>query len=940
MARVVTLTDPGQQLNRQAELTDRIQVLHAVRRLLLQTHTEDELCRQAVLLARSHLGFDRVSIWFKHSDTQARGSYGVDESGRLRDERQQITTLTPGRPMERVLAGEIDIVYLQDHEIYDHTGQPIGRGMLAAAAFNDGLSVLGCMNTDNGFLRQPITPDDVNILQIYASMVGHIYVQRREERKLRLRDERLQQIIESSSEVFYRRSLQTGEFEYISPRIKEMLGYEPAEVTSFTLEQRRALLHPDDLAEMERFRDELLTVGPQSQSPLERVFRMRHADGHYIWVHCGYSFAPDDTGCMVAVAGSLRDITERIQAEAALRDSEARFREVVSAAPQLISIVQDGRTVYANPACVTRLGYAEQELLGKEALSYVLPDQRNRASTRLRRAEEGLTNEVVEFTLISKHGLQIHVESISAPIQYNGAPASLVIQQDITARVEAERALRASEAQFRELVTHAPQAMLIVQDGRYVYGNPASLALLHCTEEQLIGLPALSIIAPEYHERLRERMATADQGGSNGIMVMQVIGFDGQRIWTESTSVPVQFQCRPAALVISQDITARRAAEEALRRSEEKFSKAFRVSPDAVIITRLQDGVVIEVNDGFCQTTGYTADEVLGRSTRDAGIDIWVNPADRQRMVELLTAHGTVTQFESQFRHKNGTIRIGLLSARVLEIHGEPCILSITRDITQLREAEQAQRRLQSELERAQRVESLGRLAGGVAHDFNNMLSIILGYAEMGAHSLPAGSPLHGFLDEIRRAATRAADFTRQLMAYGQVQLVAPRVLDLAVTVPELLTVLRHTLDEQIELRWKPQSDLWLVRIDPVQLDQILTHVCANARDAIDSAGRITVVAENRSVCGGSPDNPDALPDGDYVVISVADTGRGMDAAALNHLFEPFYTTKPFGERGGLGMAMVYGAVKQNHGAISVVSTPGQGTTVTIMFPRYVHMGG
>ncbi len=912
-----------------------MQQLHAVRRLLFLTRTEDELCRQAVLLARSHLGFDRISIWFKHSDTQARGSYGVDESGVLRDERRQITTMTPGRPMERVLTGEVEAIYEQDHELYDHTGRPVGRGMLAAAAFSDGLSVLGCMNADNGFRHQPITPDDVEILRIYASMVGHIYVQRREERELRLRDERLQQIIECSGEVFYRRCLATGRFEYISPRIKDMLGYEPQEVMALTAEQHEMLAHPDDRPLLGRLREELISAVAKGRSHIERVFRLRHADGRYLWIRGSYALVPDESGQLVAVAGSLRDITDQIHAEAALRESEMRFREVVSIAPQLISIVQEGRTVYANPACVARLGYTEEELIGRDAISHVVPEQQTLAVKRLQRAANGTTNEIIEVTLTTKSGQPVYVESISAPILYNGAPASVVIQQDVTARVEAERALRASEAQFRELVTHAPQAMLIVQDGRYVYGNPASLRLLNCTEEQLIGLPALSVIAPEYHERIRERMMQAAHGSSNALIEMQVIGFDGQSIWTESSSVPVYYQGRPAALVISQDITARRTAEEALRRSEEKFSKAFHVSPDAVIITRLQDGVLLDVNEGFCQITGYDAHEVLGRSTRDAGIDIWEDPADRQHVVDLLTAHGVVTQFESRFRCKDGSIRIGLMAARIMDVDGEPCILSITRDITQLREAEAAQRRLQVELEHAQRVEALGRLAGGVAHDFNNMLSIILGYAEMGAHSAPPDSPIIGFLEEIRRAAMRAADFTRQLMAYGQVQLVAPRVLDLTQVIPETLAMLRPTLGEQIDVKWHPQPGLWPVKMDPVQLDQILTHLCANARDAMDAHGLVCISAENTCVHTAPPDRVDGPAPGDYVRLTISDTGRGMDEAELSHLFEPFFTSKPFGQRGGLGMAMVYGAVKQNNGDISVQSTPGKGTTVTILLPRY-----
>ncbi|MEI8191108.1 MAG: ATP-binding protein [candidate division NC10 bacterium] len=257
-------------------------------------------------------------------------------------------------------------------------------------------------------------------------------------------------------------------------------------------------------------------------------------------------------------------------------------------------------------------------------------------------------------------------------------------------------------------------------------------------------------------------------------------------------------------------------------------------------------------------------------------------------------------------------------------------------DITASKQAEGEQAKLQDQILQAQKMESVGRLAGGVAHDFNNMLGVILGQTELALMRVDAAHPLHTDLMEIRSAAERSADLTRQLLAFARKQTIAPQVLDLNATVESMLTMLRRLIGENLQLTWQPKAPLWPVRVDPSQIDQILANLCVNARDAIADVGTLTIATGtavfDEAYCA---DHAGAVP-GEYVRLSVRDTGAGMDPDTLSHIFEPFFTTKGVGTGTGLGLATVYGAVKQNNGFITADSAVGHGTTFTLYLPRHV----
>jgi len=251
------------------------------------------------------------------------------------------------------------------------------------------------------------------------------------------------------------------------------------------------------------------------------------------------------------------------------------------------------------------------------------------------------------------------------------------------------------------------------------------------------------------------------------------------------------------------------------------------------------------------------------------------------------------------------------------------------------KKAESEKIKLENQLQHAQKMESVGRLAGGVAHDFNNMLSVIIGHANLALMDLVEDHPVQINMEEIRKAAERSADLTRQLLAFARKQTVAPKVVTLNEAVAGLLVMLKRLIGEHIILKWQPETDLWPIKVDPCQIDQILANLCVNARDAIDDVGKITIETKNITIGEDYCAHHVAVVPGEYVCLVVSDDGHGMDKETLCHIFEPFFTTKGVGEGTGLGLSTVYGATRQNNGFINVYSEPGLGTTFTLYLPRY-----
>ena len=376
---------------------------------------------------------------------------------------------------------------------------------------------------------------------------------------------------------------------------------------------------------------------------------------------------------------------------------------------------------------------------------------------------------------------------------------------------------------------------------------------------------------------------------------------------------------------LARDVGERQRAQESLRESEGRLAATFAAFPDAVAISDLTTGHYLLVNQGFTDITGWPAAEALGKNSADLGL--WVDRADRTPMVTMLSEKGAIDNYEAPFWRRDRTQITSLISGRVVTIEGKRFLLTITRDITR-------QRALEAQLGQSQRLESVGRLAGGVAHDFNNMLLVILGEAAILEESLPPEHPGRESVREIVHGAERSRDLTRQLLAFSRKQVISPKVVDLNALVGGTRQTLARLIGEEIRLVFEPGPALWPVRLDRSQFDQVLMNLVVNARDAMPGGGTLTVRTSNAPVDAASAAGPTGLAPGDYVTLAVSDDGVGMTAETLAHVFEPFFTTKEAGKGTGLGLATTYGIVKQNGGGVYADSAPGRGSTFTLYLPR------
>ncbi len=377
-----------------------------------------------------------------------------------------------------------------------------------------------------------------------------------------------------------------------------------------------------------------------------------------------------------------------------------------------------------------------------------------------------------------------------------------------------------------------------------------------------------------------------------------------------------------------------RRGEEALRESEEKYRLLAETTRDLILLHDMQ-GRILYINRAGLEFLRLEPQEVPGQSLYDL-IPQEHMPSLALRRERRLAGDDASYSYETEFVNRAGErIPVEVDSTPVLRDGQVRDVLMVARDVTDRRRAAEEQTRLQAQLTQAQKMEAVGRLAGGVAHDFNNMLNVILGHTDLLLDDPGPGEALVAGLREIRTAARRSADLTRQLLAFARRQTIAPRVLDLNEAVESALRMLSRLIGEDIHLVWHPGEGLWPVRMDPSQIDQILANLCVNARDAIAGAGKVTIETTatvlDAAYC---EEHPGSLPGG-FVVLAVSDNGHGMDQETVGRLFEPFFTTKAMGKGTGLGLATVYGIVKQNNGFISVYSEPGQGTTFRIYFPRH-----
>jgi two-component system, cell cycle sensor histidine kinase and response regulator CckA len=399
----------------------------------------------------------------------------------------------------------------------------------------------------------------------------------------------------------------------------------------------------------------------------------------------------------------------------------------------------------------------------------------------------------------------------------------------------------------------------------------------------------------------------------------------GQRTWREGWYPVKDRENRVTGFtVIVQDVTEQ-------NQSEREYLQLFHAMNDTAFVLGF-DGRFLAVNEAAVRLLGYSRKELL--STEPGHIDPHFDSEEIRRLTKgMKTDERRV--FETEHQTRNGRIIPMEISYSLVTYRGNPAILSVARDISRHKKAESEREKMQEQFLQAQKMESIGRLAGGVAHDYNNMQTVIIGNAQMAMDKISPDDPLYQDLEEILMAARRSADITLQLLTFARRQVINPRVVDLNKTLESILKMLQRLIGEAIDLVWLPASELWKVKVDPSQIDQMLANLCVNARDAISGVGKIAIETRNtvfdeaycRAHVGFFP--------GEFVMLAVKDNGCGMEKDILDRVFDPFFTTKNVGKGTGLGLAAVYGIVEQNEGFINVYSKPGHGTTFRVYLPRH-----
>jgi len=500
---------------------------------------------------------------------------------------------------------------------------------------------------------------------------------------------------------------------------------------------------------------------------------------------------------------------------------------------------------------------------------------------------------------------------------------------DVAVRAERKR-VDLDLVRLRKAVESSGEAIFMTdRDGIFTFVNPEFTRLYGYTGEEVIGKVTPRIL------KSGKKTAQVYRRFWEAILAGRVVATefvnrakDGRLLNVESSANPILDESgNPVGfLAIQRDITERKRAEDALRASEANYRALVENATYGIFRSRV-DGTFLAVNPALAEMLGYDSEDEL--LAVDIARDIYADPGRRTAILEELRDAGRMDGVEVEWKRKDGQGVTVRLSGRA--VRGNAGALEaaefIAEDVTE-------QRALEAQLRQAQKMEAVGRLAGGVAHDFNNILTVILGAAELLLEQVDTADRTRADLEEIRASANRAAALTRQLLAFSRRQVLEPRALDLNAVVGNVEKMLRRLIGADIELRTVLRPGLGAAMADPGQLEQVIMNLALNARDAMPDGGKLTIETADAELDPAYADEHPRVQAGRYVMLAVSDTGVGMDAATLGRLFEPFFTTKEHGRGTGLGLATVYGIVKQSGGYVWAYSEPGQGATFKVYLPR------
>ncbi len=713
-----------------------------------------------------------------------------------------------------------------------------------------------------------------------------------------------------------------GNIQFVNAAWAQMHGYTPEELIGRHL----SIFHTGVQMQEEviPFNQRMMEVGA-NQGEIGHV----RGDGTTFPTWMSSNLIKDEEENIIGLLGIARDITDQKNAEKKMLENEVFLESVFNSIQDGISVLDRDCNIVRVNKWMEKMYSGQMPLVGKKCYSAF--QQRQSPCPWCLSVPTLETREAhVEIVPYSLEDSQTGwIDLTTFPLKDASGTVVGIIEyvKDITAHKKVEEAFWKSEENYKELANSLPQIVFETDEsGKVTFANHNAFNVFGYSQAEFDkGLNALDMLIPQDRERALENMQRVLNGEALGGVEYTAIRKDGSTFPVIIHSNPIIRKNKPLGLRgIMVDLSEQKRYEEFLRESEFRFRSLFDLSPQAIALTELGSGTLINVNATFCEITKYSMEELIGRSTEEVG---FYSNSDRDRFIKELRAAGEVRGAEMDFKAKDGSMITALMFARPVNITGKACILSVFLDLTE-------QKRLEFQLRQAQRMEAIGTLAGGIAHDFNNILFPIIGYTEMLLDNATEGSKSRDYLEEIFKEAIRARDLIRQILTFSRQTVQELKPMRVQPVVKEALKLLRSSIPATIQFNWRIDDACGVIMGDPTQIHQVIMNLCTNAYHAMEETGGHLEVSLTEIELGldDMPDGIDLKP-GRHIQLTVADTGQGMPRNVLKRIFDPYFTTKEEGKGTGLGLAVVHGIIKEHCGDIRVSSESGKGSVFHVYLP-------
>jgi PAS domain S-box-containing protein len=730
---------------------------------------------------------------------------------------------------------------------------------------------------------------------------------------------RLAAIVESSEDAIIGKDLK-GIVTAWNRGAQKIFGYSAEEMIGQSIQK---LLLP----EQEAVEDEILRSFARGETVHYNEVSRRKKNGEIVQVSVKISPIRDSKGTIIGASKIARDVTEAKRTADALRESQQRLSGILESAMDAIITVDERQQVVLFNAAAERLFLCSQANAIGQPVDRFLPERfRSSHAQHIRKfGETGMTSrsmgELGSLWALRSNGEEFEIEASISQVESQGHRLFTVILRDVTDRTRAEQSLR-EQAQL----LNASQMIARDMKDRIVFWPEGAEKMYGFSPVEALGAVSHELFRTRFQEPLEKiEQQLFATGRWEGELVHR--RRDGSTIIVSTAWILHRdSQGNPVRILESLvDMTEQKRAEAKAQQSEERFAKAFQSSPVTIAISTAKEGRFVDANEAFLKMLGYEANELVGRTYAELGI--WATPEQQAEVFEKLRQNAKIRSFQALFNTKLGEKRSVNLSLEPIALDEVECILATGSDVTETRN-------LERQLLQSQKMEALGQLTGGIAHDFNNLLGIVVGNLDLLERMVAWNEAAVKRVQAALRAAGRGAELTRRLLTFARREQLNPRPVELETAMREVVELAQQTLGPEIKITTQCDSELPPILVDVAGLEAALLNLALNGRDAMPKGGTLTLGAHLADLSGDHAlVQAGDLKPGRYARITVSDSGEGMNRETLDRAFEPFFTTKPREKGTGLGLAMVYGFIKQSDGAIRLYSEVGFGTTVSLYLP-------